>query len=181
MALNCINKLFNKKMRDSKIFDEAVVKFFQPIAQKLDLPLSKVSEGVYEISSPHFVMRIRLDTGHARGLNVILRQSSLREFDENEPFVQYGIGCFMQFYGESLQETFIDVDTNEDFLEQARLLAIAAERYGVPYLLGQGKDFDAVQQMIRKRAEESVKEIKKYHFPKNVREEWQIDEKDMEK
>jgi hypothetical protein len=61
-------KFFNKKtMCDSKLFDKAVAKFFEPIAHRLGLPLTKIRDGVYEIPSPHFILRIRLHTGHARG------------------------------------------------------------------------------------------------------------------
>jgi hypothetical protein len=159
-------------MRDLKLFDRAIARFFEPIARKLSLPLTRVEDGVYEISSPYFILRIRLHTGHARGLNVILRQASTRVFDENEPFVQYGIGCFMEFHSERLEETFVEVNTDDDFMEQARLLAQATERFGIPYLLGKGKDFDAIKEIYKKKAEESVKEIEKYRFPKNVRKEW---------
>ncbi len=159
-------------MRDSGLFDVAVARLFEPIARRLRLPLIKVRQGVYEITSPHFIMRIRLHTGHARGLNVILRPFTAGDFDENKPGVQYGIGCFMEYYGEKLEETFITVDSDKQFLEQARLLAIAAERYGVPYLLGRGKDLDAIRQIIRERTEKDVEEIKKYRFPRNVRKEW---------
>ncbi|SRR5258708_18689560 len=161
-------------MRDSDVFDKAVKTFFEPIAQKLALPLSKVREGVYEIPSPYFIMRVRLDTGHARGLNVILRPASAEEFDENKPGVQYGIGCFMEFRGEQLERTFIDVDTDADFLEQARLLALAAERHCVPYLLGKGKDLAAIREGINKKTAADLEEIKKYRFPTNVREEWTV-------
>jgi hypothetical protein len=159
-------------MRDSEIFHEAIAKLFAPIARELGLSLTNVDEGIYEIPSPHFILRIRLHTGHRRGFNVILRQASLRKFDENEPFVQYGIGCFMEFYGEDLKQTFIDVDSDDDFMKQAQLLADATKRYGVPYLLGEGKDFDAVQKKVKEQAQENIEEIKKYRFPKNVRKEW---------
>jgi hypothetical protein len=159
-------------MLDSEIFDEAVAEYFAPIAQELGLPLTKVDNGIYEIPSPHFILRIRLHTGHRRGFNVILRQASSRKFDESEPFVQYGIGCFMEFHGEDLKQTFIDVDSNDDFMKQAQLLADATKRYGIPYLVGEGKDFDAVQEIVKKQAQEKIEEIRNYRFPKNVREEW---------
>jgi hypothetical protein len=159
-------------MRDTKIFDEAVMAFFEPIARRLALPLLKVRDGVYEIPSPHFIMRVRLDTGHRRGFNVILRPASAREFDENKPGIQYGIGAFMQLYGEGLEQTFINVDSDEDFLKRAQLLAQTAERYGVPYLLGQGKDWEAVREMVSKKTAADLEEIGKYRFPNNVRKEW---------
>lgn len=129
-------------MRDSKLFDKAVAMFFEPIAQRLRLSLSKVREGVYEIPSPHFILRIRLHTGHARGLNVALRPASLRDFDENTAGSEYGIGCFMLFNGEKLEHIYVRVETDEDFLKLAQLLAQATERFGVPYLGGQKNDFE---------------------------------------
>jgi hypothetical protein len=39
-------------------------------------------------------------------------------------------------------------------------------------LVGEGKDFDAVQEIVKKQAQEKIEEIRNYRFPKNVREEW---------
>ena len=161
-----------EKMRDLKVFDEAVATFFEPIARRLALPLLKVRAGIYEIPSPHFIMRIWLDTGHRRGLNVILRQTSVHDFDENKPGVQYGIGAFMQFHGERLDQTFIEVDSDKEFFKRAQLLAQAADLYGVPYLLGRGEDWEAVKEMISKKTAEDLNKIGEYRFPKNVRKEW---------
>jgi len=159
-------------MCDSEIFDKAIVKYFAPIARELGLPLAKVSDGIYEIPSPHFIMRIRLHTGHRRGFNVLLRRASFRKFDENEPFVQYDIGCFLELYGEDLKKTFIEVDSDDDFMRQAQLLAEATKRHGVPYLIGKCKDFDAVREIVKKRARENIEKIRELRFPKNVRKEW---------
>lgn len=119
-------------------------------------------------------MRIRLHTGHERGLNVTLREASKHEFNEDEPFVQFGIGCFIEFYGEKLEKTFIDVNTDEDFFRQARLLAQAAELFGVPYLLGQGKDFFAIQETYKKSSNEAVEEIKRLQLPSFVQKRWHL-------
>jgi hypothetical protein len=159
-------------MRDLQLFNKAVETFFGLIARELGLPLSKVQDGVYDIPSQYFIMRIRLHTGHRRGLNVLLRPASLRECDENKTGNELGIACFIEFNDENPQATFIDVSTDENFLEQARLLAKTAERYGVPYLRGEGKDWEAIKEMITRKTAQSVAEIRKLQFPKNVREEW---------
>src|SRR5438105_4546347 len=109
--------------------------------------------GVYDISSPHFIMRIRLHTGHQRGLNVILRPASFREFDEDQPGIQLGIGSFVLFQGEDLDQVMVEVQTDQDFLNQAQLLSEASEYFGMPYLLGQKDDFESVREMMRKRGE----------------------------
>ncbi|HTS16384.1 MAG TPA: hypothetical protein VMP11_02315 [Verrucomicrobiae bacterium] len=159
-------------MRDSQLFVKAVEAYFEPIARKLGLPLCKVRDGVYDIPSQYFIMRVRLDTGHRRGLNVILRPSSFREFDENQPNIQLGIGNFIQFHGENPQDTLIEVSSDESFLDRARLLAVAAAKYAEPYLRGQGTDWSSVSEMVRRKTEKDVVEIRKYRFPKNVRKEW---------
>jgi hypothetical protein len=145
-------------MRDSRLFDRAVKEFFEPIAAKLGLPLGEIREGVYEIASPRFIMRIRLHTGHRRGLNVLLREASAREFDENEPGIEYGIGNFVMADGEEWEERL--VETDDDFLRRAEYLVNAAKRFGIPYLLGQKKDFRMVKEMVEQRAVDNVAKIK---------------------
>lgn len=165
-------------MRDSEIFDEAVYKFFEVLGRELGLELLKIGVGVYEMPSPHFILRIRLDTGHRRGLNVLLRPASLRDFDEYQPGSQLGIGCFIEFYGGKLQDVFINVDSKDDFVRQAQLLAAATREYLIPYLIGQGNDWEAVEEAVRRKTERDVEKIKNFRFPKNVREEWRLPEGD---
>jgi len=172
------------KMRDSELFDKAVAKFFQPIAQKLGLPLTKIREGIYEIASPHFILRIRLDDGHHRGLNVILRLASLRDFDERKPGIQYGIGCFMLFNGEDEKSLHFDVITDEDFLKNAQFLAEATQRFGVPYLLGQKNDFEALREFIKKRGAPELERTRQMlrnieRTMPSVRQEWIVPEDEM--
>lgn len=173
-------------MRDSKLFDQAVAKFFEPIALKLRLPLVKIRDGIYEMQSPYFIMRVRLHNGHARGFNVILRQASMRDFDERKPDIQYSIGCFILFQGEDLKQIMVEVNTDEDFLKQAKLLAEATERFGVPYLLGQKNDFEAVREFMKKRGEPELERIKQLqrNIERNlpfVRQEWIIPDDEMPK
>ncbi len=146
-------------MRDSELFDKAVETFFDPLAKELGLPLSKVRDGVYDIFSPHFIMRIRLDTGHARGLNVILRPGSIRDCDENDYSIeQLGIGNFIKFYGEEWNEPLIDTD--KDFLNQAHRLAAVAKRHLAQYLLGNGKDWEAIRSKVKSASQKRQLEMK---------------------
>ncbi len=172
------------KMRDSELFDKAVARFFEPIAHELGLPLTKIGDGVYEMPSAHFITRIRLATGHRRGLNVILRRASLSDFDEGKPGIQYDVGCFMLFTGEDIKPLLFDVITDEEFLKKAQLLAGATERFALPYVLGHKNDFEAVREFIRKRGEPELEKIKEMqrnierNMP-NVRQEWTIPEDQM--
>ena len=159
-------------MRDSKLFDEGMKTYFLPFAQKHGLSWAKERDGVYDILSPYYILRIRLDTGHRRGANVILRPASHRVFDENDPTVQIGLRWFAEFYGKKSQNLFNEVSDRESFLDQMRLLALAAEQYAEPYLLGRGRNWDAIKEQIRAGAHQESEAIKQYRFPKNVRKEW---------
>ena len=157
-------------MRDLQLFDRSVEAFFEPIARRLGLPLSKVQGGVYEVASPYIIMRIRLHTGHHRGLNVMLRPASSRVFNESEPGAEYGLVHFVLLEGGDWTEPLIATDA--DFLNWAAQLAIQSERFGAPYLLGKGKNYDAVKEIVRQKSRRALEEIKAYRFPKNVRKEW---------
>src|SRR5262245_59887103 len=121
-------------MRELKLFDDAVQRYFMPVAERLRLQTSRVRDGFYELASPFLVARIRLDTGHRRGLNVIAHKPSMREIDENEPWSQIGIANFAKAAGEECLEP--DIENDGDFLERAAWLAKATDRLLTPYFLG---------------------------------------------
>lgn len=152
--------------RDSALFDEMVGTCFRPLADKLHLPLNKIGEGVYEIPSDYFIARIRLDTGQARGLNVILRPAS---FHDDK---QFGIGHFVDFRGGNSSGIMIDVFTDNDFRKQVQLLAHATEQYLAPYLVGECKDWEAVKSVVRQKIEKAREEVLKRHFPPNKQKRW---------
>jgi len=83
-----------------------------------------------------------------------------------------GIKCFVEFYGGDIQNTCIEVSSDEDFNKQAQLFANATEQYATPYLLGKRNDWDPIQTMVKRKTEKNVEELRKLRFPKNVREEW---------
>ena len=123
-----------------------------------------------EIHSPHFILRVRLDTGHRSGLNVLLRPAEFSRFDENQPDIEYGLGNLMLFKGEPWEDPLIETD--DDFLKRAEWLGKMSERFAVPYLLGQENNWDAIKEMVKRRTAPEIGKIKGYRFPKNVREEW---------
>lgn len=153
-------------MRDSALFEEMVATCFRPLADKLHLPLNKIGDGAYEIPSDYFIARIRLDTGHARGLNVILRSASIHD-DK-----QFGIRHFVDFHDGNSSGIMIDVFTDNDFRKQVQLLAHATERYLAPYLLGDCKDWDAVKAVVQQKVEKTAEEARKRRFASNKQKGW---------
>lgn len=163
-----------KYMRDSLIFDEAIAKYFAPFARDIGLPISKMSDGIYEITSPYFILRVRLHTGHRRGLNVLMRLSKYREFsdDDRTPGVMYGIGCFMENSCKDWQNKFVDVETDDDFRKQTELLAEAAKQFLAPYLLGEKKDFQVIKETWDRKGKAAAAEIRKLKFPSFAQKRW---------
>jgi hypothetical protein len=163
-------------MRDSQLFDEAVARYFRPQAERHGLSFTKIEDGIYDVGSGSFIMRIRLHTGHARGLNVMMRSSEFLNFgdDTHTPGVMYGIGCFIEHAGQDWREFFIEVDSNETFLRQAEILAQAAERFLIPYLLGHRNDFCAIKANWDAKAARELEDLKKLKFPSFVQKRWHL-------
>lgn len=155
----------------SSAFDDAVARFFEPLAHRSNLPIQKLFDGIYEIAGQSFAMRIRRGIGHRKGILVTLLPTRDRYYDDLENIRgELGLGNFVEFNNEQLTES--GIDTPEGYLQEAEKLAKSAERFLVPYLLGTRSDFIEVKEHVRKRGEEALREVKKYQFPRNVREEW---------
>jgi hypothetical protein len=154
----------------SKTFDAAVSRHFKPIARRFSLPINRLKDGVYEIPSPYFIMRIRFGIGHGKSILVTLACVDEKPADIDDESKEYGIGVIAAYNGEEMCTE--QVDTIEDFLQQAERTARLAEEFGIPYILGQKSDFNEVKEFVRERIEKAVSKVKAYRFPKNVREEW---------
>lgn len=172
-----------KKVRDSDLFDKAAAQFFAPIAKKLGLALVKVTDYIYEMPSPYFIMRFRLNGGPRRGLNVLFRQTTLRDYVDDDRPDQYGLGCFGLYNSEEPKpepKPLPPILTDADFLQLAQLLAAEAERSAVPYLLGLKDDFESIKEFMAKRAEPELQRIRemsadiKRNMRGQVREEWPV-------
>lgn len=160
---------------DLATFDAAVFKYFQPIANALALPMMHPKGDMYEIASPYFILRIRFCMGHGKSILATLMPAIDRPADINDESKEYGIGVIMGFNGETFRTKQVS-DVGE-FLEQAAGIAGAVEKFAIPYLLGGKTDFDKIREYVRQLVTDSGIEQKKWHFPKNVREEWLLPEK----
>src|SRR5216684_7123154 len=64
---------FRREMICIETFEQAVARYFEPIAREQDWPLIRPRQDVYEIPSPYFVMRIRYWVGaHTKSINATL-------------------------------------------------------------------------------------------------------------
>ncbi len=153
------------KEKWTKEFDDAVVRFFQPLANRFGFPLKRWRDGIYEITGRTFVMRIRQGMGHRKDFVVTLAPKMALPDNLDDLSREIGLGVIAEYSGEILQ-------AKGDFQNQFEEAAKAAEIYCIPYLLETKKDFEEMRNFVKRRVEETGIKTKKYHFPRNVREEW---------
>jgi len=153
-----------------RMFDDAAARFFAPIASRAKLPFQSLGDGVYEIQSREFTMRVRRGTGHRKDILITLLPTVERSADLGDLSKEIGLGVIAKFRGENLAEP--SLATQEEYFRYSENLAIASERLLVPYLQGNKTDFSEIKAFVAKNAEKAVSEIPEYRFPKNVRKEW---------
>jgi hypothetical protein len=156
-------------MNDSA-FDDAVVRFFGPLAVRANSSLQKLRDGIYQIAGTAFVVRIRRGTGHRKDFVVTLSPKKSGAEDLDDLSGEIGLGVFAEYHGRPLQ--MHELDSKKDWLLAFEEAARAAEVFCLPYLVGEQTDLQDVRHFIEQKVEESGIRTKKYHFPPKVREEW---------
>lgn len=158
-----------------KTFEQAVGRYFEPIAKEHGWPLIRRGDNVYETTSPFFVMRIRFDIGaHTKGINATLVPTDQASRDIGSGGGgELGVGVLAGYNGVEIK--YIPWEQTETgFFAEAQNVAEMMKTYGVPYLLGQKSDWNNVKDYIQGRIKERAKEIKQYEFPPNVQKRWHL-------
>jgi len=158
------------KRKDIALFDNAVVRFFSPLAAKAKLPLNRLQDGIYEIASSEAVMRIRFSAGHGKSILATIIATCDRSGDVNDTSKELGLGLIARFHGDTMHTEA--VATEPEFFQQAELVAHKAEEHFIPYLLGLRDDLERAKEYVETLIVESGMREKRWNFPKNVREEW---------
>jgi hypothetical protein len=160
------------KLRFLQEFNQAVLNRFGAMAESLDLKLKQLADGVFEIASQLYSLRIRLGTGHRVDFLVTLVDNKEKADDANALTGEIGLGVIMEYYGtkliESRQAAPQDIDA-----EIARM-ADLSQHYCVPFLSGKSADWVSIKEFVQTKIEKAGGNMKKYNFPKNVREEWEV-------
>jgi len=156
----------------TNIFDEGVARFFGPLAERINLPLRKPKDGIYEITGSTFTMRIRRGIGHTRDFLVCLSEKGSRpeSLAIDELGGEIGLGVIAEFYGEKL--VVHALHTEEGYLKAFEEAAKATEKFCIPYLLDLRSNFGEIRDFVERKIEASGVRTKEYRFPPNVREEW---------
>jgi len=158
-------------------FEQAVARYFVPIAQEHGWSCIRRAPTVYEIPSPHFVMRIRFDVGaHRRSINALLLPKDQMPGDiENGGEGELGIAVIAGYNGVTIESIPWDWDQNKNgLLGQAQYVAAMVREHGLPYLTGKKSDWPNVVEFISKRIEERSEHLRKIKFPPNVQKRWHL-------
>lgn len=156
-------------MTFEKIFDDLVVRYYGLIAIQIGLTLTRLADGIYEIAGKSFAMRMRRGTGHFPSFLITVSERKVVSRDLSDPTGEIGLGVIANFNNVSMPKGEARLaDLEPIFAETAKV----AERFGVPYILGEKTDLSEIREFIEKRIQEKGIREKKYHLPKNVRQEW---------
>src|SRR4051794_29751256 len=111
-------------MTNLQLFDQAVRNYFFPITGDARFVLERVDDGLYRIVGGDFIVHIRMDTGHHRGLNVLIApRTDAPTIDD----LGYGILNVAEYNGYKLE--LLDNDTESEYFESAERLADATRRF----------------------------------------------------
>ena len=146
-------------------FEKAVRLHFEPIARDHVWPLLHNSQDIYEVPSPHFVMRIRFGAGfHTRTIDVTLAPSGLKPEGVAGDEAELGLFAVAGYNGVEMQ-ILPREQTEVGLLEYAAYLAAMAAAFALPYLLGSKVDWDHVRDYWRAESAKEMNKIKGYTFP----------------
>ena len=132
------------------LFDFAIRDAFAPLGARAGLELRAVCDGVYEFERSGYAVRVRRGVGHKKDILVTLLPATGQPATTDISPGEIGLGLIANLCGESVPS--FEMESREDYLKSARLLAAAAERLALPYLTGERSDFAT----LRARVDESI-------------------------
>jgi hypothetical protein len=156
-------------------FERAVTQYFEPIAREHNWPLIRGTAELYEIPSPHFVMRIRYSVGaHAKSIYATLIPANEMPGNiEQGGRGELGVAVIAKYNGVPIE--YIPWDNIEEgMFGEAKYVADMATEFAIPYMLGQKSDWDEVKAYIARDTEKALEKIKSYKFPAFVQKRWHL-------
>jgi hypothetical protein len=150
-------------------FEQSVRKWFDEVAAKRGLRVEKVSDGVLQIRSPKFRLRVSGSRNH--GTDLVDVGVTLFS-DESQPGI--GLANIMEFRGDRLVSPELRA-RSADIDAEVRRLSDLAEEYCGAFLAGQRDQWNDIVQFVEEKiAREGIHESK-YSLPGFVRQEWEVE------
>ena len=157
-------------------FERSVRNCFGQLATKLGLRLAVLPDGIFEIESAQFCMRIRASSGHVSDLVDLL----VTLVPVEERFAKFGVekgeislGRIMDYYGDGLNAS--PVSSAERLQAEIKRQAQLALKYGAPFLSGSSRDWSNIEKYVEQKIVEAGIPEMKFDLPKFVREEWEAE------
>jgi hypothetical protein len=155
-------------------FEQAVARYFEPIARHQGWPLVRTAETTYEIRSPLFRMQIRFGVGmHSKNIDAILIPSNQSVESRAKDSGSFGVFALAGYNGIEM-EVLPREQTEQGFFEYAEYIANMAKRFGLPHMLGQRFDAENVRDYWKKKSEMELEKIRGYRFPPSIQKRWDI-------
>jgi hypothetical protein len=119
-------------------------------------------------------MRIRFWAGmHSKNIDAVLVPAKHQPETTEQEEVVIGIIAIAGYNGIDM-DIFPQQQTEDGFMDYARYIAGMAERFGIPYMLGERSDADKVRDYWRTKSEEELEKIRGYKFPSQVQKRWHL-------
>jgi hypothetical protein len=159
----------------SETFEQAVMRYFEPISKAHEWSLVRKNADIYEMQSPHFTMQIRFGVGmHSKNIDAILVPAIQNvKAGIEKSGGSFGVLAIAGYNGVTM-EINPRQQTEDGFFEYTKYVATMAEHYGVPYMLGQKSDSAKVINYWRKESEIELEKIKGYKFAPSVQKRWHL-------
>jgi len=152
-------------------FHKSVTRCFEPIARERGWPLVHTSEDTCEIQASHLNLKIRFRIGrHSRNIDAVLVDPRLGRGNPNS---ELGIFAIAAYNGVNIQ--FLPSEqTEQGFYDYAQYVAEMTRTFGLPYLLGQKGDWNAVREHWLRETDKEIERIKNYSYPPSVQKRWHL-------
>ena len=150
-------------------FDESIVTFYKPVADRAGLELQKLRSGIYQIAGASFILRLRQGIGHKKDLLVTMAPMTTSPRDLDDLSGEIGLPLVVEYNGVEVPHE--DISSTVGFYSNPQRVADAIEQFCIPYLLGRKTDFDELRSFVDRKIDAAAWKPP-YNFPPNVREEW---------
>src|ERR1051326_7257817 len=156
-------------MKDTlrRAFERSVRNCFGQLATKLGLRLAALPDGIFEIESTQFCMRIRASSGHVNDLVDLLvtlvpieKRLAKCGVDRGE----ISLGRVMDYYGDDLNAS--PVSSAELLEAEIKRQSRLALKYGAPFLSGSSRDWSNIENYVEQKIVEAGIPGMEFDLPK---------------
>lgn len=119
-------------------------------------------------------MQIRFGVGmHSMNIDAVLIPAENPNIVVKTSEGSFGVLAIAGYNGVDM-EILPKQQTESGFFEYAQYVADYAQKFGLPYMLGQKLDSDKVREYWQNKSERELEKIRSYKFPPQVQKRWHL-------